>query len=49
MSVTILGVQPDQPVTENAQDGRQSATPYGFHLLPLNAMFAAAQVAHAGR
>ena len=48
MSVTILGVQPDQPVTENAQGGRQSATPYGFHLLPLNAMFAAAQVAHAG-
>lgn len=48
MPAMILGVQPDQPITENARGGKQSATPYGFHLLPLNAMFAAAQVAQTG-
>ena len=32
----------------NQAGGKQSATPYGFHLLPLNAMFAAAAVAQYG-
>lgn len=44
----ITGVQPDVPTVTNEQGGKQSATPYGFHLLPLNAMFAAAEVAHIG-
>lgn len=38
----ILGVQPDMPLETNEAGGKQSATPYGFHLLPPHAMFAAA-------
>ena len=47
MSV-ILGVQPDVPIETNAQEGKQSATPYAFHMLPPNAGFAAAEVARQG-
>ena len=47
MSV-ILGVQPDVPIETNAQGGKQSATPYAFHMLPPNAVFAAAEVARQG-
>lgn len=47
MSV-ILGVQPDVPTETNAQGGKQSATPYAFHMLPPNAVFATAQVAKQG-
>ena len=47
MSV-ILGVQPDVPTETNAQGGKQSATPYAFHMLPPNAVFAAAEVAKQG-
>lgn len=32
----------------NAEGGKQSATPYGFHLLPVHAMFAVAQVVKYG-
>lgn len=32
----------------NAEGGRQSQTPYGFHLLPTRAIFAAAQVTQYG-
>ena len=41
----ILGVQPDVPIETNAMGGKQSATPYAFHMLPPNAIFAAAEVA----
>ncbi len=44
----ILGVQPDMPTETNERGGRQSATPYAFHLLPPNAIFAAAEVAKYG-
>ena len=44
----ILGVQPDVPTETNECGGKQSATPYAFHLLPPNAIFAAAEVAKYG-
>ena len=44
----ILGVQPDVPTETNSQGGKQSATPYAFHLLPPHAVFAAAEVAKYG-
>ena len=44
----ILGVQPDVPIETNAMGGKQSATPYAFHMLPPNAVFATAQVAKQG-
>lgn len=40
----IAGVEPDAPVIENTNGGKQSDTPYGFHLVPTSAIFAAAQV-----
>lgn len=44
----ILGVQPDVPIETNAMGGKQSATPYAFHMLPPNVVFAAAEVARQG-
>lgn len=44
----LLGVSPDEPVVVNECGGKQSDTPYGFHLLPINAVFAAARVAKYG-
>ena len=44
----ILGVQPNVPTETNERGGKQSATPYAFHLLPPNAIFAAAEVAKYG-
>lgn len=44
----IQGVDPNTPVVENENGGKQSATPYGFHLLPTSAVFAAAEVAAYG-
>ena len=44
----ILGVSPDVPIVENENGGKQSGTPYGFHLLPISSMFAAAEVAKYG-
>ena len=44
----IHGLEPDAPVVENAQGGKQSHSPYAFHMLPVNAMFAAAEVAQYG-
>ncbi len=44
----ILGVQPDVPTETNGHGGKQSATPYAFHFLPPNAIFAAAEVAKYG-
>lgn len=44
----IPGLEPDAPVIENAQGGKQSHSPYAFHLLPVHALFAAAEVAKYG-
>ena len=38
----ITGVQPDAPIVTNDRGGKQSDTPYAFHFLPPNAVFAAA-------
>lgn len=45
---TVPGLAPDVPVTTNSNGGKQSATPYGFHLLPISSIFAAAEVAAYG-
>ena len=44
----IQGVSPDEPIMQNEHGGKQSDTPYAFHLLPLSSMFAAAEVAAYG-
>lgn len=44
----IFGVEPDAPVIENGKGGKQSSTPYGFHLLPTSALFDAAKVCKEG-
>lgn len=40
----IAGIEPDAPVTVNENGGKQSDTPYGFHLVPSSAIFDAAKV-----
>lgn len=40
----IFGVEPDAPVVENENGGKQSASPFGFHLVPASAIFDAARV-----
>lgn len=47
-STLIAGVEPDAPVITNKNGGKQSDTPYGFHLLPISALFDAAKVAKYG-
>lgn len=47
-SKVILGVAPDVPVVTNESGGKQSDTPYAFHMLPTSALFAAAGVAKYG-
>lgn len=44
----ILGVGKDVPVIVNKEGGKQSRSPYAFQLLPVHAMFAAAEVAKTG-
>ena len=44
----LIGVAPNEPIVTNANGGKQSDTPYGFHLLPIQSVFAAAQVAKYG-
>lgn len=44
----LLGVSPDEPIVTNENGGKQSDTPYGFHLLPIQSVFAAAKVAKYG-
>ena len=48
MKEIIMGVGKDAPVTTNEQGGKQSSSPYAFHLLPIRALFAAAEVAKYG-
>lgn len=40
----LLGVRPDAPVVENEKGGKQSDTPYGFHMIPPTSIFKAAEV-----
>lgn len=40
--VAIHGVEPDAPVVTNEQGGKQSDTPYAFHMIPISSIFAAA-------
>lgn len=47
-SKRIAGVEPDAKMTTNENGGKQSDTPYGFHLLPISALFDAAKVAKYG-
>ena len=47
-SKVVLGVAPDVPVVMNESGGKQSDTPYAFHMLPTSALFAAAGVAKYG-
>ena len=44
----VPGIEPDAPVVTNDNGGKQSDTPYGFHLLPISALFDAAKVAKYG-
>ena len=44
----VFGVEPDAPVIENESGGKQSDTPYGFHLLPTSSLFDAAKVCKEG-
>lgn len=44
----VAGVEPDAVVTTNENGGKQSDTPYGFHMLPASALFDAAKVAKYG-
>jgi len=44
----VKGVAPDQPVEENELGGKQSSSPYAFHLLPISSLFAAAETAKYG-
>lgn len=44
----ILGVEPETPVIQNESGGKQSDSPYAFHMIPLSGVFAAAQVAKYG-
>lgn len=44
----IFGVEPDAPIVVNDSGGKQSSTPYGFHLLPTSALFDAAKVCKEG-
>lgn len=48
MNSVHLGFHPDAPIVTNAQGGKQSAAPFAFHLLPMNALFAAAEVVKQG-
>lgn len=40
----LAALSPDAPVVVNEAGGKQSDTPYAFHMLPLSAVFAAAEV-----
>lgn len=48
MSDISKALAPDAPVVVNENGGKQSDTPYGFHMLPVPSMFAAAEVAAYG-
>jgi len=44
----IEGLSPNQPIHTNENGGKQSATPYAFHLIPPHAMFELAKVVAEG-
>jgi hypothetical protein len=40
----IISLSPDAPVETNILGGKQSTSPYGFHLLPAKALFEVARI-----
>ena len=40
----VKGVEPDAPVVVNENGGKQSDSPYAFHMLPVSSVLAAAEV-----
>lgn len=40
----VKGVDPDAPVVVNEQGGKQSDSPYAFHMIPVSSILAAAEV-----
>lgn len=41
---TVRGVDPDAPVVTNEKGGKQSDSPYAFHMIPVSSVLAAAAV-----
>lgn len=41
---TVRGVDPDAPVVTNEKGGKQSDSPYAFHMIPVSSVLAAAEV-----
>lgn len=41
--VKIDGVEQEAEIVTNAEGGKQSYTPYGFHLIPMEALFSLAK------
>lgn len=48
MGNQIEGLGPDAPVTENEKGGKQSDSPYAFHLIDSEAIFSLAKVLEYG-
>ena len=40
----VKGVEPDAPVVTNEKGGKQSDSPYAFHMIPVSSVLAAAEV-----
>ena len=40
----VKGVEPDAPVIVNEKGGKQSDSPYAFHMIPVSSILAAAEV-----
>lgn len=40
----VKGVEPDAPVVVNEKGGKQSDSPYAFHMIPVSSILAAAEV-----
>lgn len=44
----LKGLSKDEPIISNSEGGKQSAVPYGFHLIDPKAMFKLAEVLQYG-
>ena len=44
----VKGVEPDAPVVVNEKGGKQSDSPYAFHMIPVSSILAAAEVCSYG-
>lgn len=40
----VKGVEPDAPIVVNEKGGKQSDSPYAFHMIPVSSILAAAEV-----